>query len=68
MLIFVTYVIFVILLAGLAHLVEQRYRKPQVVGSSPTAGSRLRQGFRLRQDYIGQVVWLTPLEDSVKFE
>lgn len=25
--------------AGLAHLVEQRYRKPQVVGSSPTAGS-----------------------------
>jgi hypothetical protein len=25
--------------AGLAHLVEQRYRKPQVVGSSPTASS-----------------------------
>jgi F0F1-type ATP synthase membrane subunit a len=28
-------------IAGLAHLVEQRYRKPQVVGSSPTAGSRI---------------------------
>ena len=28
--------------AGLAHLVEQRYRKPQVVGSSPTAGSSNR--------------------------
>ncbi len=26
--------------AGLAHLVEQRYRKPQVAGSSPAAGSK----------------------------
>ena len=27
--------------AGVAQLVERRYRKPQVVGSSPTLGSEL---------------------------
>ncbi len=28
--------------AGVAQLVEQRFRKPQVVGSSPTVSSSLR--------------------------
>ncbi|GAY72574.1 hypothetical protein NBRC111893_720 [Lentilactobacillus kosonis] len=32
---------FVELHAGLAQLVEHRYRKPRVTGSSPAAGSKL---------------------------
>ncbi len=30
--------------AGVAQLVEQRFRKPQVVGSSPTSGSKWVSG------------------------
>ena len=38
-------------IAGVAQLVEQRFRKPQVVGSSPTVSSIfLRQGKGFRND------------------
>ena len=45
------------LYAEIAQLVEQRYRKPQVVGSSPSFGSSIWKAWQLvRNEQVGNLL------------